>query len=169
MRHAGADYRNSDSSKRHFRNGFLFTDYGGGNVRTKRKMRYTSEIKLWGCPLLSIAFGPDTASSRRCGVARGIIAIGDIAVGVIAIGGLSFGLISIGGVAVGGLVLGGVALGGLAFGGVAIGLAAAGGVAVGVYAAGGKAVGTYILNSTQRDPQAVDFFGHFFTWIAPKT
>ena len=148
-------------------------------MRTKRTIRYRSTRMFRGCPLLVVACGPDSKQGEKRGVAKGIIAIGDIAVGVIAIGGLSAGVISIGGlscglvtiggVALGGLVLGGVAVGGVAFGGVAVGLAAAGGVAVGYYAAGGKAVGTYILNATQRDPQAIDFFRHFLPWISRRT
>ena len=115
----------------------------GVRMRTRKTIRYFSTRKLWGCPLLVVARGPDSKRGEKRGVARGIVAIGDIAIGVIAIGGLSAGvisigglacgLVSIGGVAVGGLVLGGVAVGGVAFGGVAVGLAAVGGVAVGNY------------------------------------
>ena len=147
--------------------------------RTKSTIRFRSTRMLWGCPLLVVSCGPDATHDEDRGIARGIIAIGDIAVGVIAIGGLSAGVISIGGlsvglvtiggVAFGGIVLGGVAVGGVAFGGVAVGLAAAGGVAVGYYAAGGRAVGTYIINATQRDPQAVEFFRHWLPWISRRT
>ena len=142
--------------------------------RAKRTIRYRSTRMLWGCPLLVVACGPDTAHDEDRGIARGIIAIGDIAVGVVAIGGLAAGVISIGGlscglVTVGGVALGGLVLGGVAVGGVAIGLAAAGGVAVGYYAAGGKAVGAYIINAAQRDPQAVEFFRQWLPWISPRT
>jgi hypothetical protein len=126
-----------------------------------------------------IACGPDNSTSEERGFARGIIAIGDIAVGMIAIGGiatgvvsiggLSLGLVSIGGVAAGGLVLGGVSLGLVAFGGVAVGLAAGGGVAIGYYAAGGRTIGVHLLNATQRSPEAVDFFRYFLPWISRWT
>ena len=145
-------------------------------MRKKRTFRYRSTRTIWGCPLVDIACGPDTARGESRGFAKGIIAIGDFAVGVIAlggitagvisIGGLACGLLTIGGVAIGALVLGGVAVGGIAFGGVAIGLAAAGGVAVGYYyAAGGTAIGTHVINAAQRDPQAVEFFSHWLPGI----
>jgi hypothetical protein len=148
-------------------------------LRNKKSIRYCSSRSLWGYPLVAIAVGPDHNADESRGIARGIIAIGDIAVGVVAVGGmaagvfslggLSCGLITVGGVAVGGLVLGGVALGGVAFGGVAVGLAAGGGVAIGYLAAGGKAVGTYVMDANRRDPQAVDFFRSLLPWIAPKS
>ena len=71
---------------------------------------------LWGCPLLVVACGPDAAHDEDRGIARGIIAIGDIAVGVVAIGGLTAGVISIGGLSCGVVTIGGVALGGIVLG-----------------------------------------------------
>ena len=138
--------------------------------------RYRSEIVLFGLPLLHIALGPD--GEERYGKARGIIAIGDVAVGWLALGGRALGLIAVGGVcaglfAVGGLslgvlALGGLAIGGLAAGGGAIGILAEGGGAVGAvaqgggaagyYARGGGAVGCFVESGGSRNPQALAFF-----------
>ena len=99
---------------------------------------FVSSTRILGLPLVHVKF---SRFSRTPGVAKGIIAIGDVAFGVISIGGLALGLVSIGGFALGLLLaLGGLALGGLVFGGVCIGMVAVGGVAIGVYAFGGAAV-----------------------------
>lgn len=75
---------------------------------------YKSKIKLFGLPLMHVCFKP-------FGIARGIIAIGNISVGVVSIGAISAGILSLGGLSVGLLL----ALGGASFsGGVAIGGAA---------------------------------------------
>jgi len=41
-------------------------------------MRYQSRFQLFGLPLLSVAFGPDLTSHQALGIARGIIAVGNI-------------------------------------------------------------------------------------------
>src|SRR5947207_2815150 len=60
------------------------------NLRRAFGFEYRSRQMLWGLPLVHIAFGlnPATGSKR---VARGIIAIGDMAKGVIAMGGIAMG------------------------------------------------------------------------------
>lgn len=106
---------------------------------------YKSRRKLFGIPLLHVNIG-----WGRPYVAKGIFAVGGIAIGVvslggIALGGLCFGALALGllafaGVSVGLLAaFGGMAIGGLALGGVAVGLVSFGGVAVGKYAVGGAA------------------------------
>lgn len=85
-------------------------------------MRYASSTKLFGLPLVSVAFGADKSRDERRGTARGFVAIGDVAVGCVAIGGVAVGPISIGGVAVGLLGLGGLAIGCWAYGGRGIGV-----------------------------------------------
>lgn len=111
---------------------------------------YKSTRTLFGLPLVHIRLG-----GRGISVARGIFAVGNIAIGVFTLGGISLGALSLGGfslgllLALGGMAVGGVAIGGcavglLALGGGAIGLLAGGGGAFGVYAAGGGAVGTQI-------------------------
>ena len=114
------------------------------------RYEYKSSRTLFGLPLVHIRLG-----ERGIGVARGIFAVGNIAVGVFTLGGISLGMFSLGGLslgvllALGGMAVGGVAIGGcavglLALGGGAIGLLAGGGGAFGVYAAGGGAVGSQI-------------------------
>jgi hypothetical protein len=137
---------------------------------------YRSERTLFGVPLLHIATGRDPLTGRRR-VARGIIAIGDIAVGVVAIAGMSFGgiavggcsvgLVSLGGLAIGlALALGGGAIGTVALGGGAIGLIAMGGGAIGYYAMGGGAWGVHVLSAEFQDPQALDFFRQWLgSWV----
>ena len=102
---------------------------------------YNSRANLFGFPLLSMSQGYDPATGRKR-VARGVIAIGDVAVGGLAIGGAAFGVVALGGVSVGVFAMGGLAIGLLlAFGGMAVGYVAFGGIAVGVYALGGLALG----------------------------
>src|SRR5260221_341556 len=107
-----------------------------------------------GAPALCrIAIGADFEKREARGVARGIIAIGDIAIGGIALGGVALGGIAFGGLAAGVLGLGGlsiallavggVAIGGLALGGCAIGYQALGGLAIGYYSTGGLSIGPH--------------------------
>lgn len=105
-------------------------------IRYHRGYEYTSRIRIFGIPLVSIRI-----RNRGMAVAKGIIAIGNVAVGVVSLGGISLGVLSLGGVAGGILALGGVAAGLAAFGGAAFGVLAAGGAAVGIYAGGGAALG----------------------------
>jgi hypothetical protein len=104
-------------------------------------MRYTSDTKLFGLPLISIATGPDFDKRQARGVACGIIAIGDVAAGVVAVGGASFGVIAIGGLAIGLAAVGGAAIGGLA---------GIGGLATGVWAIGGAAFGIHTISGDER-------------------
>ena len=100
---------------------------------------YRSETKLFGLPLVHIALGRGSGQIR---VAKGIIAIGDIALGFISLGGVSFGLISLGGAAVGLAAAGGCVIGaGVAVGGAAVGYLAVGGAALGYYVLGGGCFG----------------------------
>ncbi|MBS0203548.1 MAG: hypothetical protein JSS49_11655 [Planctomycetes bacterium] len=135
-----------------------------------RTVRYSSSLKLFGWPLVSIAFGPEVGSNsgQTIGCARGIIAIGDIAIGGIAIGGIAGGGIAIGGVSCGGLALGGVALGGLILGGVAVGAVASGGVAIGHYARGGAVVGNHVISPQRTDPEAVRLFNRLTPGSLPR-
>lgn len=89
---------------------------------------YKSKTSLFGLPLVHI----NTGGSYMTKKAKGIIAIGDIAVGFVSIGGVSTGVIAIGAVAVGPLAFGAVAVGGIALGAVAVGAVAFGAVAIGL-------------------------------------
>jgi tRNA A-37 threonylcarbamoyl transferase component Bud32 len=132
---------------------------------------YRSKTTVFGWPLVHIATGIDPMTGKKR-IAKGIIAVGDMAIGVLAFGGASIGVFSIGGAAIGlfsfgglsiGLLiaLGGGAIGGLAVGGGAIGVIAVGGGAVGYYATGGGAWGVHPLGGNQQDPAAEAFFTSF--------
>ena len=109
------------------------------NYYTPFHYEYKSKRTLFGLPLVHIRLG-----HRGMGVAKGILAIGNVAVGVFTLGGFSFGLLSVGGLSFGLLFsLGGWAMGALAIGGLAVGLLAFGGAAVGLFAMGGSAIGVY--------------------------
>jgi hypothetical protein len=119
--------------------------------------RSTAGVGDW--PLVHVCAGIDPVTMRPR-VARGVIAIGNLAVGVIAVGGLAGGLLTFGGVSLGLLfALGGVAIGlGLSAGGFAVGAVAIGGVAIGfVHALGGAAFGPSIIDGRRCDVEAVAF------------
>jgi hypothetical protein len=137
---------------------------------------YRSNTKLFGLPLVHIAYGYDPRTGMKR-IAKGIIAIGDVAVGGVAVGGCAFGGIAIGGLAIGlvslagmsiGLVLalGGMAVGGIALGGGAIGAVAIGGGAFGYYAFGGGALGPHALGGNTQDAEAIEFFARWLgDWV----
>jgi hypothetical protein len=109
----------------------------GRDDRARGDYEYRSRRTLWGWPLVHIASGRD-ADGRGVRMARGIVAIGDVAVGVVALGGVSLGLVAAGGLGVGVVSLGGLAVGLLvALGGLAVGAVAAGGASMGAVAATG--------------------------------
>ena len=150
-----------------------------GNMRT-RAIRIKSDITVFGWPLYHIALGPRPEYGEFRGVAKGIFAVGDIAIGAVAFGGMALGgiaiggmsaglcsfggmaiglLSAIGGAALGGIAVGGAAAGGLATGGGAIGFAAQGGGVIGYYARGGGALGAHIIGPGRPpDPAAVAMF-----------
>jgi hypothetical protein len=124
----------------------------GRMMMMRPSRRYTSKRRLFGLPLVAIAYGPD--DKGRLGHAKGYFAFGDIATGVIAFGGFARGLVALGGMSIGGVTLGGLSVGtfasfgglsvawlGSAVGGMAVGLVANGGGAIGAIAQGGLAVG----------------------------
>jgi hypothetical protein len=117
---------------------------------------YRSQTKLWGWPLVHVAYGVNPQTGMPY-VARGVIAIGSFAVGLVAIGGFALGGLAFGGIGLGLIVLGGVALGGLALGGLAIGLLfAVGGAALSLgYAIGGLAVAPHALGANRADLEFV--------------
>lgn len=104
-------------------------------IRKTREYEYKSRLKIGNLPLVHINLGYGKK------VAKGIIAIGNIAIGVLSLGGLSLGVLSLGGIGMGLLSIGGLAIGGLCFGGLGIGYMAVGGLALGIYACGGLAIG----------------------------
>jgi hypothetical protein len=117
---------------------------------------YRSELEILGWPLIHIAQGIDPATGRFR-VARGIIAIGNLALGVFALGGVSGGIFTIGGLGIGLFTFGGLAIGGIALGGAAFGaLLAVGGMAVSLmYAVGGAAIAPYTISAAGADPEII--------------
>lgn len=96
---------------------------------------YRSKAALLGLPLVDIAIGPPAGETAfRRGVARGWIAVGDIAFGP---------LLAVGGIAAGGLTIGGLAVGLLDLAGLAVGVYTLGGLSAGFWAAGGLALGWF--------------------------
>lgn len=125
----------------------------GSNDRTTPRDRthyeYKSKTTWFGVPLIHINVG------RGIYVAKGIIAIGNIAIGavslgLVALGGLSLGVLTAGLISLGALAMavlmavGGVAAGFVAAGGAAVGVLAFGGLSIGVYAFGGLAIASRI-------------------------
>lgn len=100
---------------------------------------YKSTRTLFGLPLVHINLG------RGFYRAKGIIAIGNIAVGLISLGIVSAGILSLGCISAGILVLSALGIGAVVFGAVAVGILAVGGVAAGLFAAGGLSVGIYSI------------------------
>jgi len=140
---------------------------------------YRSETVIGGLPLLHIAWGMDMATGKKR-VARGIIAIGDMAHGAFAFGGIARGGFAFGGVALGVVAVGGVGIGLISFSGLAIALLfayggfaisgiAVGGFALGYYANGGAAFGVYPLGANIQSPEAREFFrgwlGPWLNWV----
>ncbi len=121
-----------------------------GGLR-RRGYEYRAQRTLWGLPLVHVVY-----AANGLGVARGILAIGDVAIGVVALGGMAFGGIALGGLSIGFIGLGGLALGLLvALGGLAAGGVAAGGGALGLAAVGGRASSLWTLSAT--DVEQVEF------------
>ncbi len=125
---------------------------------------YRSPRTLWGLPLVHICMGPaidPTTGSIR--VAKGIVAVGPIALGVFSMGGVAIGGLTFGGLALGLVALGGMAFGlGLAIGGLAVGAIALGGGAVGYLAIGGGAFGVHALGGNHPNPDLAERIRAFF-------
>lgn len=105
---------------------------------TAQRFEYESNWRFLGLPLLHVHTGSD--SRGRPSLARGWIAVGDLAVGFFAIGGLAFGPVAIGGISAGVISLGGAAAGLVVLAGVGIGYWVAAGVGLGIYAFGGTVI-----------------------------
>ena len=111
----------------------IHNHYGGG-------YEFRSKATLFGLPLVHINVGYGLRA------ARGIIAIGNLAVGVVSIGGVAVGVFSLGGVALGLLfALGGLGVGALSLGAFALGVISIGGIAAGWLTWGGVALGKYAV------------------------
>ena len=131
---------------------------------------YRSSATIGGWPLIHVCAGIDPVTMRPR-VAKGVVAIGNLAVGVLAIGGVACGLFAVGGVSIGLLLaVGGAALGlGVSIGGFAVGSIAIGGVAVGfLYSIGGVAVGPAAIDARRCDEAARDFARRWLDVLPPS-
>jgi zinc-ribbon domain len=145
--------------------GRLLQERGPATVATEDRAgrplyfyEYKSQTVLFGLPLIHVSFAPVWLVGFR--PARGIIAVGNIAIGFAAFGGVAMGLVAFGGISLGLMCVGGIALAlGLGAGGIATGYWALGGIAVGVYALGGLGIGAHTL---QNDPNMLRFLSALF-------
>ncbi len=85
---------------------------------TDFEFRSKEEINGW--PLIHINFGTNPETGRPL-VAKGVVAIGNIAFGVVSIGAAAFGVVTMAGFGLGIVSLGGIAIGIVALGAVALG------------------------------------------------
>jgi hypothetical protein len=130
---------------------------------------FVSHARVGELPLLHYTYGKCPETGKRI-VARGVVAIGRLAVGVVAIGHASLGLIAIGQLAVGFLfglgqaATGMVALGQLAVAGIfGLGQLATGFVAIGQFGFGRYVLaqlgqGTHVWDMRGASPVAQQFF-----------
>jgi len=140
---------------------------------------YISQTQLMGWPLVHIVTGrrylgqkPRVAKGWIAvgDVAHGFFALGGLAIGVFALGGFSFGLLTaMGGISVGALIAtggislgtvaaGGIASGGLTFGGISLGYMAIGGWARGWYAMGGNIDGKHLVHKGEGGLTETEFW-----------
>ena len=144
---------------------------------TGQPVEYRSRATFLGLPWFHVNLGR-RAPGAPARVARGWLALGDVAVGGLAIGGQANGIVSLGGITTGIFAFGGVALGVFPVGGLAAGLMALGGLAFGwnafggcaiakEHAAGGYAVAQYRIDSQRRDPEAIEYFRAHFEPVGP--
>jgi eukaryotic-like serine/threonine-protein kinase len=130
---------------------------------------YRSKIAFWGLPLVNVSLGVDPITGRKR-VAKGVIAIGEVACGVVAFGGMvSLGIIACGGIGIGVVSLSALALGVVAMGGAVFALLggmgafclapiAMGAWAVGLYSYGDHVWAVHAVGRHIQDPAAVAFF-----------
>jgi len=135
---------------------------------------FKSHAIFWGLPLLHYTRGKCPETGRRI-IAKGVIAIGRLAMGILAIGHASFGLIAIGQLGLGILLgLGQGSTGIYAVGQLAVGLMfglgqiatgqiAIGQVAYGKYVLAQVGYGEYVWSQNRADPEAVEFFKAFLS------
>ncbi|MBN2468787.1 MAG: hypothetical protein JXD19_11635 [Deltaproteobacteria bacterium] len=134
-----------------------------------RFAEFKTTTTWFGFPLLHYTRGICPETGKRV-VARGIVAVGRLAVGILAIGQASFGIVAIGQLAVsflfglgqgviGWIVLGQVAIGvKLGIGQLATGFTAIGQLGIGRYVLGQAAFGEHVWCSRRADPEAVKYF-----------
>jgi hypothetical protein len=130
---------------------------------------FISHRRLFGLPLFHFTRGKSPETGKRV-IAKGVVAIGRLAVGILAIGQASAGLFAIGQLSIGLLFgLGQACTGCFALGQLAIacvfavgqfslGYAAIGQLAIGKYALAQIGIGEYVWDTRDAAPEAVRFF-----------
>ena len=83
-------------------------------------LEFRSKEEINGWPLIHINFGTNPETGRPL-VAKGVVAIGNIAFGVVSIGAAAFGVVTLAGFGLGVVSLAGIAIGIVALGAVALG------------------------------------------------
>ncbi len=81
---------------------------------------FRSKEEINGWPLIHINFGANPETGRPL-VAKGVVAIGNIAIGVVSIGAAAVGVVTLAGIGLGVISLAGFAIGIIALGAVALG------------------------------------------------
>jgi hypothetical protein len=127
---------------------------------------FRSNAKLFGIPLVHVVRGPDP-STGQLHWAKGVIAIGPLAIGGLAIGTIAYGGVALGVISFGLLAVGAVAAGLIAAGGVGLGvLFAAGGVAISIQVAiGGLALARHAMGGNRMDQEVFTILEQFFAWF----
>ncbi|MBD3322357.1 MAG: hypothetical protein GF350_14750 [Chitinivibrionales bacterium] len=137
---------------------------------------YKSHATFMGWPVIHYTKGICPETGHRI-IAKGLLAVGRIAVGGLAIGQASAGIIAVGqacfgvifglGQAAAGLyALGQLAAGlYLAIGQLAVGYIAVGQLAIGIYALGQVGIGKYVWSTTIENPEAKKLFKALFAWV----
>ncbi len=122
-----------------------------------RGFEWKTRRTLFGLPLVCIAFGRDERGRVR--VARGIVAVGQLAIGAVAIAQFGVGFIFSLGQAVCGLfAFGQLAAGFGVVGQAAVGYLALGQIALGVYAMAQLGWGTFLWSGGRQDMEVLSVF-----------
>jgi hypothetical protein len=90
---------------------------------------YRSKEEINGWPLIHINIGTNPETGRPL-VAKGVVAIGNIAIGIVSIGALAFGVVTLAGIGLGIVSVASIAFGIVALGAIALGFEVALGAVV---------------------------------------
>jgi hypothetical protein len=124
-----------------------------------RGWEWKSKIRIFGIPLIHIAFGRDKQTGKWL-VAKGIIAIGQFGLGVITFAQFGFGLLfGFGQFLAAPVVIAQFALSYyFAIGQFAVGLTAIGQIAFGKYVRAQMGYGEYVWSAKIKNPEAIEYF-----------
>ena len=81
---------------------------------------YRSKKEINGWPLIHINLGAHPETGQPL-VAKGVVAVGNVAIGIVSIGPVAFGIVTLAGLGLGIVSLGGIAIGITALGAIALG------------------------------------------------